>query len=275
MPVGVSTSIAAAILETHVLSPGHCACASAHASPSPLRAPAPPLAPGLLLAREEQVGAEHVAPPLKGAGRVTPRLRGLGGRRRPERLGRGRAGRRRRERAEWQCSKGLPLVALPGKPPATLPQLGRWLLPPPRPRPAALAPPRLADGFSSEERRGRGEGGHPASCCRNSGPHTGGSQILTGFRARPEMQPPCGRPEAGRAGAQALFSFLSPIRDMLRIRWRDELPECPPLGQTEQAFASPAFTCLPEVGGGRRLRSLGDASPFCPKYQIRPRMAFG
>lgn len=47
--------------------------------PPPRRAPAPPLAPGLLLAREEQVGAEHVAPPLKGAGRVTPRLRGLGG----------------------------------------------------------------------------------------------------------------------------------------------------------------------------------------------------
>lgn len=168
-----------------------------------------------------------------------------GGRRRPERLGRGRAGRCGRERGGWKCSKGLALVALPGKPPATLPQLGRWLLPPPRPRPAVLAPPRLADGFSSEERRGRGEGGRPASCCRNSSPHAGYLQILTGFRIRPEMQPPCGRPEAGRTGAQAPFSFLSPIRDMLRIRQRDwssrNILSWAKLSRHSPALPSPAY----------------------------------
>lgn len=87
----------------------------------------------------------------------------------------------------------------PGKPPATLPQLGRRLLPPLGPRPAAPAPPRLprrrgAPRLADPRRVLLGKGRGWASRLPLPKPETShwSFHILTRLRARPELLPSLG-----------------------------------------------------------------------------------
>lgn len=154
-------------------------------------------------------GAEHMATPLKGAGGGFPPPATAGEEAVARAAGAGPGGARpgRRERAGWKSSKGLSR-----RPPAGGPRphslnwgggrflrLGRDLQPRPRPAFPAAAPLACRRVFHRLP-PGKGEGGRPPSCCRNPSPHTGRSQILTDFRAKPEMQPPWearGREELG------------------------------------------------------------------------------
>lgn len=209
-------------------------------------------------------------------------LRRRGRRRRSEQLGRGRAGQGRRERVETferTRSRRPPL----GSPrPHSLSLGGGCFLRrgcdlPPRPRPASpaaalLACRRLFHCVQSGKRQGwtppfllrKPESAH----WRFANPHP-----LT-IQARDTAS--LGGLRLGRSGAQGTvwFSESSSGNDQ-DSTGRQELPECSPQGQTVQAFPSPAFSCPPEIGGRRRLGSLGGAISSPPEIPVRPRMVFG
>lgn len=191
MPLGVSTSIAAAILETQGPSSGHCACAPVHAL-FPPPAPAPHRVPRLSWRAGGQVGAEHVAAPLKGAGAGPPPFVGWRGGGGPNCWG--GAGRGRADVSEpgGNVQKDSLSSPSPGKPPATLPHLGggcflrlrRDL--PPRPRPAFPAAARLPGRRVSRRapRGGKRRVGYLADGCRNPNPQTVFAHVLTRFQSR-------------------------------------------------------------------------------------------
>lgn len=172
--------------------------ASARLTPPPVRTPPP--APHPSLAREGQVGAERVATPLKGAGAGSPRPplypASAGRRRLPELLGRGRAGPGRRERAGWKCSKGLALIALPREAPGLTPSAGAAAVSSASaatcsPRTAYPSPPPRSSSARGSSSRSSGErarvGVPPPAAETQDLTLSGLSQILTHFRARPEV----------------------------------------------------------------------------------------
>lgn len=196
-----------------------------------------------------------------------------GRRRRPEWLGRGGAEPGRREQAGWRRSEGLALAALPPGSPQPHSQLGRRLLPPPAPRPAAPAPPLVPRRRAGPPPprppvlvaffRGRSKGGRPASCCRQTRDFTLGFPDTDRFLNPAEVLTLPGRP----------FDILIPVGKSLRIQWEDGLPVLPSvlpgtkLNRHSPALPSPAH--LKEVDGGG-LGPWEVPTPAYPKYTSPP-----
>lgn len=171
-------------------------------------------------------------------------------------VGRGRAGPSRRERAGWKCSEGLALVSHPaGSPrPHSLSWGGGCFLPLGR-RPAALAPPclpaRRADGvpvgFPS---RSDGEGARVdvplllPKLYSAHWPFANPDRLLSLARDAASL----GGPQARESRDPGTVWFPESISGNAQdSTGRQEVPECPPQGQTEQALSSPAFSCSPEA----------------------------